>query len=117
MVLKQSLQYTGRSPRGLKGTMVLAPHWAHTAGCISLGPCRKVRCSLLRFSRQLGQRFGSLVYPLEAKNSCSPTVKVKLLPHSTQLRVLSESATGRPPFWESNLAKLRSSAPAVRRGK
>ncbi len=37
------------------------------------------------------QRLGSLVNPLEAKNSCSPTVKVKSDPHSTQVRVLSES--------------------------
>ena len=32
-----------------------------------------------------------LVNPLEAKNSCSPTVKVKSDPHSTHLSVLSES--------------------------
>ena len=36
--LKQSLQYTGRSPLGLKGTVVSLPHSAQTTGCISRGP-------------------------------------------------------------------------------
>jgi len=40
---------------------------------------------------RLALRLGSLVNPLEAKNSCSPTVKVKSYPHSTQVMVLSES--------------------------
>ena len=33
--LKQSSQYTGRSPLGLKGTVVSLPHSAQTTGCIS----------------------------------------------------------------------------------
>jgi hypothetical protein len=35
---KQSLQYTGRSPRGWNGTSVSRPHAAHVAGYIWRGP-------------------------------------------------------------------------------
>ena len=73
--LKQSLQYTGLSPRGRNGTIVSTPHWAQTAGCISRSPPPKPRCAFLRAPRHSGQRLGSLVYPREAKNSCSPAVK------------------------------------------
>ena len=91
--LKQSLQYTGRSPRGRNGTMVSVPHWAQTTGCISRGALpNPPRSWFLRALRHSGQRLGSLVYPLDAKNSCSPDVKVKGEPHSTQVRLLSDMA-------------------------
>ena len=90
--LKQSLQYTGRSPRGTKGTIVSTPHWAHTTGCISLGPLPYPRCWLLRALRHSGQRLGSFVYPREEKNSCSPLVNVNGELHSTHVRLLSAKA-------------------------
>ena len=101
MALKQSLQYTGLSPRGRKGTWVSMPHWAQTAGCISRWPPPYPPppppppyppCWLRRAPRQAGQRLGSLVKPLEAKNSCSPTVKTKTAPQSLHVRSLSEIA-------------------------
>ena len=104
MALKQSLQYTGLSPRGRKGTCVSMPHWAQTAGCISRcpppypppppppPPPPYPPCWLRRAPRQDGQRLGSLVNPLEAKNSCSPTVKTKPTPQSLHVRSLSEIA-------------------------
>ena len=92
MALKQSLQYTGLSPRGRKGTWVSMPHWAQTAGCISRGPAFPPRSWFLRALRHAGQRVGSLVKPFSAKNSCSPTVKTKVEPQSLQVRFLSEIA-------------------------
>ena len=95
MSLKQSLQYTGLSPRGKKGTIVSTPHWAQTAGCISRGPPPPPPNPppwFLRAPRHAGQRVGSLVNPLEAKNSCSPTVKTKTAPQSLHVRSLSEIA-------------------------
>ena len=35
---KQVEQYTGRSPRGLKGTLAIWPHWAHITSNVSLAP-------------------------------------------------------------------------------
>ena len=66
-VLKQSLQYTGRSPRGLKGTVVSLPQSAQTAGCISRGPCpNPPPRSALRACLQAGHRLGSFVNPFSA---------------------------------------------------
>ena len=96
VLLKQSLQYTGRSPRGLKGTMASAPQSAQTIGYISRGWSENEppRCSVRRTARQLRHRLGSLENPRALKNSCSPAVKINSPPHSTQINVLSDSATG-----------------------
>ena len=56
---KQSLQYTGRSSRGLKGTRASLPHAAHVAVNISRVP----RVAFLRASRQALQRWGSFSKP------------------------------------------------------
>ncbi len=63
-LLKQSLQYTGRSLRGSKGTLQGFPHSAHTASYI----CRVLfsREYPLRASRQGLQRCGSFVKPFSA---------------------------------------------------
>jgi hypothetical protein len=65
---KQSLQYTGRSSRGWKGTLQVAPQDAHTAVYISLGALSEEESPLefLRFERQALQRWGSLVNPFSA---------------------------------------------------
>ena len=71
-MVKQSLQYTGRSPRGRKGTVVSLPQSAQTAGCISRGPCPNPARSpppprsALRDCLQAGQRLGSFVNPFSA---------------------------------------------------
>ena len=99
-MLKQSLQYTGRSPRGRNGTIASFPHSAQLIGYISLGPSWYIPadlCSDRRTARQLRQRLGSLPNPLAWKNSCSPAVKMNSPPHSTQFKVLSVNATGKPP--------------------
>jgi hypothetical protein len=75
--LKQSLQYTGRSPLGLKGTIVSFPHSAQTAGNISRDPLDPAfRGAVVRgapeappgrpaflAARQEEQRLGSFVNP------------------------------------------------------
>ena len=96
---KQSLQYTGRSPLGRKGTIASLPHSAQTIGYISRGWSEYMppRCSVRRTARQLRQRLGSLENPRALKNSCSPAVNMNSPPHSTHIKVLSDSATGRPP--------------------
>ena len=108
--LKQSLQYTGLSPRGRKGTMASDPHWAHVIGCISLGPSPQPPLSWFRRDERQGwQRFGSLTKPREAKNSCSPAVNINSPPQSAHTRVLSDSATGWPPWdgdWIEYLRKV-----------
>jgi len=63
---KQSLQYTGRSSLGLKGTLQDFPHDAQTASNISRAPPLEVPLAFLRASRQDLQRCGSFVKPLEA---------------------------------------------------
>ena len=75
------------------------PHWAQTAGCISRWPPPNPPPPppypppwFRRADRQAGQRLGSLVNPLELKNSCSPAVKVNTAPQSLQVRSLSEIA-------------------------
>ena len=42
--------------------------------------------------------FGSFVKPLELKNSCSPVVNINSAPQSAHVNVLSDSATGGPPW-------------------
>ena len=99
-MLKQSLQYTGRSPLGRNGTMASLPHSAQLIGNISLGPSWYMPadlCSERLTARQLRQRLGSFPNPLAWKNSCSPAVNMNSPPHSTQLSVLSDNATGGPP--------------------
>ena len=75
------------------------PHGAQTAGCISRWPPPNPPPPppypppwFRRADRQAGQRLGSLVNPLELKNSCSPAVKVNTAPQSLQVRSLSEIA-------------------------
>ena len=53
-------------------------------------------CAERRTARQLRQCLGSFEKPRLLKNSCSPTVKINSPSHSTQVRVLSDNATGRP---------------------
>lgn len=59
ILAKHSLQYTGRSSRGLKGTRASLPHAAHVAVNISRVP----RVAFLRASRQALQRWGSFSKP------------------------------------------------------
>ena len=59
---KHSLQYTGRSSRGIKGTLATPQQAAHTASCISLGALP----AFLRLSRQGLQRWGSFTKPVES---------------------------------------------------
>ena len=80
-------------PRGWKGTVVSTPHSAQMASYRSRWNPPSPRWDL-RAERQLAHRLGSLVKPLDAKNSCSPTVKTKGVPQSTQVMVLSDSSTG-----------------------
>ena len=80
-------------PRGWKGTVVSTPHSAQMASYRSRWYPPSPRWDR-RDDRQLAHRFGSFVKPLVAKNSCSPTVKTKGVPQSTQVMVLSASSTG-----------------------
>lgn len=80
-------------PRGWKGTVVSIPHSAQMASYRSRWYPPSPRWAL-RAERQLAHRLGSFVNPFDAKNSCSPTVKTKGVPQSTQVMVLSASSTG-----------------------
>ena len=62
MRAKHSLQYTGRSDLGSKGTLASPPQEAQTAVKYSRGP----RAAALRASRQALQRWGSFWNPLSA---------------------------------------------------
>jgi hypothetical protein len=63
---KHSLQNTGRSSLGWKGTLQGAPHSAQTASYISRGALSERPLDDLRASRQALQRCGSLVKPFSA---------------------------------------------------
>ena len=97
IVLQQSLQYTGLPSRGSNGTSVSLLQLAHTTGNIWRSD-RKLPppsyCCIFRARRHDGQRFGSLVYPLEAKNSCSSVLKTKSSPQSEHWIVLSAKSIG-----------------------
>ena len=62
ILAKQSLQYTGRSDLGSKGTRASRPQAAQTAVKNSRGP----RVAFLRASRQALQRWGSFWKPRSA---------------------------------------------------
>ena len=62
ILAKQSLQYTGRSLLGSKGTLASPPQFAQTAVKYSRGP----RAAFLRASRQALQRWGSFWKPRSA---------------------------------------------------
>ena len=97
---KHSAQYTGRSTCGWNGTCASLRHCAQIAINISLGPGPTGDCCCLpytpalaarparRKARQLGQRLGSLK-PCCAKNCCSSELKMKDVPNSAQVGVLS----------------------------
>ena len=57
----------------------------------------------LRLERQVKHLLGSLVKPREAKNSCSPIVKVKVEPQSPQISSLSDSSTNVSPLFNLTL--------------
>lgn len=63
---KQSLQYTGRSSRGLKGTLQVFPQDAQVASNISRSPPFEFPLEFLRASRQDLHLWGSFVKPLDA---------------------------------------------------
>src|SRR5579862_6332111 len=94
---KQSLQYTGRSPRGLKGTCVGFPHSPQMALNISRGPPPPrlppppppPPPAAFFAARHGEQRLGSFVNPSCANLSCSPAVNVNSVPQSTHVNCLS----------------------------
>ncbi|MPN39031.1 hypothetical protein SDC9_186557 [bioreactor metagenome] len=59
---KHALQYTGRSSRGLNGTLATPPQFAQVASNISRSPL----APFLRASRQVLQRWGSFTKPFSA---------------------------------------------------
>src|SRR5262245_44629454 len=103
---KQSLQYTGRSPRGLNGTWVGLPHSPQIALNISRGPPPPPRPppkpppppplpppppppAAFFAARHGAHRLGSFVNPSCANRSCSPAENVNSVPQSTHVNCLS----------------------------
>src|SRR6185503_12819454 len=124
---KQSLQYTGRSPRGLKGTWVGLPHSPQMALNISRGPPPPPRPppkppppppprpppppppAAFLAARHGAHRLGSFVNPSCAKRSCSPAENVNSVPQSTHVNDLSV-------YMAKPRMSLRYLSPTCRRG-
>src|SRR5262245_43201248 len=123
---KQSLQYTGRSPRGLNGTCVGLPHSPQIALNISRGPPPPPRPpppnpppppprppppppAAFFAARHGAHRLGSFVNPSCANRSCSPAVKVNSVPQSTHVNDLSV-------YMAKPRMSLRFLSPTCRRG-
>lgn len=86
--MKHSRQYTGRSPLGSKGTVVVIPQSAQTTSVSFRPPPYPPPPSPLsdfRARRQAGHRFGSW-NPLLEKNSWSFSVKTNVSPQSPQVK-------------------------------
>jgi hypothetical protein len=84
-LVKHSLQYTGRSSLGWKGTLQVLPHEAQTASNIS----REGLPLFFLASRHGLHLWGSLVKPFSSKKSCSLAVNTNSFPQSLHLMVLS----------------------------